>query len=63
LDSSQLLRQMITPLHHIKLVLQDNAINTFRGADTLWAHPLGVPPGRLVSSRFSKVVIPAKYTQ
>jgi hypothetical protein len=36
---------MITPLRHVKLLLQDNAINTFRGEDTLWAHPLGVPPG------------------
>jgi hypothetical protein len=54
---------MITPLRHIKLLLQDNAVNTFRGADTLWAHPLGVPLNRLISSRFSEVAITAKYMQ
>jgi hypothetical protein len=45
MESSQPLRQSITPLRHVKLLLQDNAIDTFYWADTLWAHPLGVPPG------------------
>jgi hypothetical protein len=36
---------MITPLRHIKLLLQDSVIDIFRGADTPWVHPLGVSPG------------------
>jgi hypothetical protein len=35
---------MITPLYHIKLLLQYNVINTFRMTDTPWAHLLGVSP-------------------